>query len=115
MSFWSDQHLLEAGGNAEELLNKVARIVTWSTGCQCVWRGHPDEAWTLHSALFDRVEREDGTPPDEARLRQVESELLARAERSGFGGPPGTPELQRLAVLQHHGTATRLLTSREIR
>ena len=109
MSFWSDKHLLEAGGDAEALLAKVARITTWSRECQFVWRGHPDEAWTLHSALFDRIRHQDDAPPDEARLRQVESDLLARAAHRGFGGDPAVPELQRLAVLQHHGTATRLV------
>src|SRR6266511_2725554 len=109
MSFWSDRHLLEAGGDAEHLLAKVARITTWSTECRFVWRGHPDEAWTLHSALFERINREQNAPPDEARLRSVESELLARATNRGIGGGPGTSELERLAVLQHHGTATRFL------
>ncbi len=40
---------------------------------------------------------------------EVESALLRRARRRDLGGDPGTPELQRFAVLQHHGTATRLL------
>lgn len=109
MSFWTENHLLEAGGDADDLLNKVARITTWSTECQFVWRGQPDQARMLHSALFDRVQRHDGTAPDEARLRAVESDLLAKAALRGFGGQSGTPELQRSAVLQHHGTATRLL------
>ena len=109
MSFWSEKGLLEAGGDAEQVLAKVARITTWSTECRFVWRGHPDPDWKLHSALFHRVDQSDGAPPDEQRLRQVESELLARARRRDLGGGPETPELQRLAVLQHHGTATRLL------
>lgn len=109
MSFWSDRKLLEAGGDAEELLAKIARITTWSRECRFVWRGHPDEAWTLHSALFDRIRHEGGAPPDELRLRQVEAQLLTRAARGGFGGDAGVSELERLAVLQHHGTATRLL------
>jgi FRG domain len=109
MSFWSERGLLEAGGDAETLLAKVARITTWSTECRFVWRGHPDPDWKLHSALFHRIEHGDGAAPDEQRLRDFESDLLARASRHEFGGPPETPELQRMAILQHHGTATRLL------
>jgi hypothetical protein len=109
VSFWSYRHLLEAGGNAESLLAKVARITTWSTACQFVWRGHPDQAWTLHSALFERVRRQLGADPSEVQLREAETRLLAQALRRGVGGTPGDPELQRLAVLQHHGTATRFI------
>jgi hypothetical protein len=101
--------LLEPGGDAEGLLAKVARITTWSTECQFVWRGHPDPNWKLHSALFHRIEQSDGVLPDEQRLREVEVDLLARASRRELGGAPDTPQLQRLAILQHHGTATRLL------
>lgn len=109
MSFWSDRGLLEAGGSAEGLLEKIARITTWSTECRFVWRGHPDPNWKLHSALFHRISANDGTPPDERRLREVEAEILERATRRELGGGKDVPELQRLAVLQHHGTATRLL------
>lgn len=109
MSFWSDKHLLEAGGNAEEVLVKIARITTWSRECRFVWRGHPCEDWTLHSGLYERVQKKLGTPPDEARLRVFEKDLLDQAGRRDLGGGRDVPELQRLAVLQHHGTATRLL------
>ena len=109
MTFWSEHHLLEAGGDAEVLLSKVARITTWSTECRFVWRGHPDHEWTLHSALFERVKRHDGMDPDEQRLRQVEYDVAFQALHRGIGGGPETPELQRFAILQHHGTATRLL------
>ena len=34
---------------------------------------------------------------------------MTKAAHAGFGGDPQVPELQRMAVLQHHGTATRLL------
>jgi hypothetical protein len=109
MSFWSDRNLLEAGGNAGELLSKIARITTWSTECEFLWRGNRDEAWPLHSGLFDRLRIHSGHPPTEGELRTVETDLLRRAERSGYGGARGTPDLQRLAILQHHGTATRFL------
>jgi hypothetical protein len=42
-------------------------------------------------------------------MRDVEAALLRRARRRDLGGSPETSELQRSAVLQHHGTATRLL------
>ncbi|MBS1836080.1 MAG: FRG domain-containing protein [Actinobacteria bacterium] len=109
MSFWSDRRLLEGGGDAEDLLNKVARITTWSTECQFVWRGHPDQEWPLHSALFGRVQHAGGAPPNEDELRAVEQDLIASASARRMGGDATTPDLQRLAVLQHHGTATRLL------
>jgi hypothetical protein len=109
MSFWSERGLLEPGGDAEHVLGKVARVTTWSTECRFVWRGHPDPDWKLHSALFQRIQQSDGAPPDEERLREVESALLRRAVRRDLGGDLDTPELQRFAVLQHHGTATRLL------
>lgn len=109
MSFWSDMGLLEPGGNAEELLAKVARVTTWSTTCRFVWRGHPDPDWKLHSALFHRIAQGDGVSPDEQRLRDVEADLLTRASSRELGGTSQVPELQRLAILQHHGTATRLL------
>ena len=109
MSFWSDKRLLEAGGNAEQLLAKIARITTWSTQCQFVWRGHPSEDWTLHSGLYERVQTNRGTAPDESQLREFEQDLLARAARRDLPGGHTVSELQRLAVLQHHGTATRLL------
>lgn len=109
MSFWSERGLLEAGGSAEQLLTKIARITTWSRGCRFLWRGHPDQNWKLHAALFQRIAMSDQVLPDEARLREVEDALLARAGRRDFGGGLDTPELQRLAILQHHGTATRLL------
>ena len=58
---------------------------------------------------INAFEKSDGAFPDEQRLRRVESELVAHAMRRDMGAPFGTPELRRLAVLQHHGTATRLL------
>ncbi len=140
-SIWSSRHLLEGGGDAEELLTKVARITTWSTESQFVWRGQSDETRKLHSALFDRLLNHEPVPTDEhtlrlidekrrtpiqkkrlkqideqrlkqideQRLKQEEDFLLKRALERGIGGNADVPQLQRWAVLQHHGTATRLM------
>ena len=76
------------------------------------WRGQADANWRLDSSLVRRW-REHRTfmgpayPLDEARLRAHERDLLEQTREAGFSQPDS--ELELLAKLQHHGSATRLL------
>ena len=76
------------------------------------WRGQADASWRLDSSLVRRW-REHRTfmgpayPLDEARLRDHERDLLEQTREAGFSQPDS--ELELLAKLQHHKSATRLL------
>lgn len=83
---------MEAGKGAEDLLKKIARITTWSTESQWVWRGQSDERHMLHSALFHRLLQHDGAMPDEERLREVEQGLITRATQREMGGDSSIPD-----------------------
>ena len=83
------------------------------------WRGQADIDWYLDSTAVRRIRvprPEDdlvGTPVDflERRVREYERDLLARARLAGHGRQDGRDlhDLELLAVLRHHGAATRLM------
>jgi len=83
------------------------------------WRGQGDIDWYLDSTAVRRIHvprPEDdlvGVPADylERRVREYERDLLARARLAGHGRRDGRDlhDLELLAVLRHHGAATRLI------
>jgi hypothetical protein len=98
------------------------------------WRGQSDLAWPIDSSAVRRVRMHGGPPPNlapmlpgapggdaqiegddpaalEYYLQRYESYLLNAARRAGHGFQGGRElnDLELLAVLQHHGAATRLL------
>ena len=109
LSFWNDKALLQDSASDAELLQAIGRISTYSTEARYVWRGQPDLDWTLNPGLVRRLDeqRRWNGPVTESQLRGHEMQLLERARASGYGRTIGEVEL--LAILQHHGAATRLL------
>lgn len=98
------------------------------------WRGQSNLAWPIDSSGVRRVSLQGGPPTDlvpanpgvlngaaqidkddpaalEYYLQRYESYLLNAARRAGHGFQAGRElnDLELLAVLQHHGAATRLL------
>jgi FRG domain len=109
LSFWDDRALVQTSVSDADLLQAIGRISTFSSEARYVWRGQPDLSWKLNPGLMRRLDlhgRANG-PVTESQLRGHEGELLASARAAGYGRTVGDIEL--LAVLQHHGAATRLL------
>lgn len=109
MSFWDDQALVQTSSSDTELLQAIARISTYSSEARYVWRGQPDLSWKLNPGLMRRLDlhsRANGQVT-ESQLRGHERQLLSNARAAGYGRTVGDIEL--LAILQHHGAATRLL------
>lgn len=74
-----------------------------------MWRGQPDLSWKLNPGLMRRLDlysRANGSVT-ESQLHGHERQLLVSARAAGYGRAVGDIEL--LAILQHHGAATRLL------
>lgn len=109
LSFWDDTSLVQNSATDAELLQAISRISTYSTEARYVWRGQPDLRWTLNPGLVRRLseQRRWNGPLTESQLRGYEMQLLERARAAGYGRTIGEVEL--LAILQHHGAATRLL------
>lgn len=109
MSIWKSKALLFAPATDEALLQAVARISTYSSEARYVWRGQPDLFWGLNPGLVRRLQdrKRFRGPITESLLRGHEQQLLTSARAPGYGRQSGDIEL--LAVLQHHGAATRLL------
>jgi FRG domain len=87
----------------------VARVSTYSSEARYVWRGQPDLSWGLNPGLVRRLQdrKRFRSRITETLLRGHEQQLLDSAVARGYGTKSGAIEL--LAVLQHHGAATRLL------
>lgn len=94
----------------DELLRAVARIGSLHSGRRYVWRGIADARFHIRSSLYRSLLEESG-PPTEDAVRHRERVLLREARTWGLGlGPTGFfTDLHLLALLQHHGTPTRLL------
>lgn len=109
MSFWEDRALVQSPATDEELLQAIGRISTYSSEARYVWRGQPDAAWGLNPGLVRRLRNHNGAhwPVTETQLIGHEKQLLESAKAAGYGRNINDVEL--LAVLQHHGAATRLL------
>jgi hypothetical protein len=109
VSFWQSRALLYTPTTDEALLRAVARISTYSSEARYVWRGQPDLSWGLNPGLVRRLQdrKRFRNRITETLLRGHEQQLLDSAVARGYGGQSGAIEL--LAVLQHHGAATRLL------
>jgi hypothetical protein len=109
VSFWQSRALLYTPATDEALLRAVARVSTYSSEARYVWRGQPDLAWGLNPGLVRRLQdrKRFRSPITETLLRGHEQQLLESALARGYGRQSGHIEL--LAVLQHHGAATRLL------
>jgi hypothetical protein len=109
LSFWDDQALVQNSATDADLLQAVGRISTYSSEARYVWRGQPDLTWTLNPGLVRRLQEHGrwNGPVTESQLRGHEMQLLASGRAAGYGRTIGDVEL--LAILQHHGAATRLL------
>lgn len=109
MSFWDSRALLYTPTTDEALLRAVARVSTYSSEARYVWRGQPDLSWGLNPGLVRRLQlrKRFHNPITETLLRGHEQQLLESARAPGYGRQSGDIEL--LAILQHHGAATRLL------
>lgn len=75
-----------------------------------MWRGQSDIRWPIHSAAYRRLATTK-IALEEVSLRSYESDLLAQAEHHGYNLQDGRllTDLELLARLQHHGSATRLI------
>lgn len=75
-----------------------------------VWRGVADRSWPLHPGLYRRALRQHGSP-GEPQVKAIEQEILYMSRKAQYGFRVGREltDLELLAVLQHHGAATRLL------
>src|ERR1700730_16690786 len=113
MSFWNDRALVRTTSTDENLLQAIGRISTYSSEARYVWRGQSDLTWGLNAGLIRRLQlhtRSKG-PLTESQLRGHEIQLIKSARAAGYGQPDGRDigDVELLAVLQHHGAATRLL------
>ncbi len=76
------------------------------------FRGQADAAWKVESAAFRRLEKSDGDTPDKKRIiTYLQRDILEPARMNGYGIKDGQKlsDLELLAELQHHGTATCLI------
>ena len=109
MSYWEGRELAQTCATDEDLLQAISRISTYASEAKYVWRGQPKLDWTLNPGLVRRLQdhgRWHG-PITESQLRGHEMQLLDSARATGYGRDIRDVEL--LALLQHHGAATRLL------
>ncbi|GEM_PF-1692193 len=104
--------------SVDQLVRLVGRVGTLERGQKFVWRGVADASWQILSSLQVAIKRGDfakaklhSNPNDQDDLRQVERRILDGAHHWGIGVTEGgvMPDLQLLAMLQHHGAPTRLI------
>jgi hypothetical protein len=113
LSYWDDRELAQASATDEALLRAIGRISTYSKEARYVWRGQSKLDWGLNPGLVRRL-RQHGRangPVAEPLLYGHERQLLDSARAAGYGRSDGRliPDIELLAILQHHGAATRLL------
>lgn len=113
MSFWDRQALVHSSATDSELLRAIGLISTYSAEARYVWRGQSDLNWDLSPGLVRRLQVHSNAngPVTETQLRGHEMQLLASSRAAGYGriGSQIIGDIELLAVLQHHGAATRLL------
>lgn len=96
----------------DELMHAVSRIGTLNASRRYVWRGAADYRWHLESSLVREIRRLDLVGMySEVDVRATELAAIKAAREWGIGRELGASatDLHVLAVLQHHGVATRLL------
>lgn len=108
-TYWHTQGLAYTPATEEEVLNSIARITTRSVEAVYVWRGQADIAWDLTPGVVRRLAANGSSIPrtSDSLAAAHEAKMIHLARRSGF--IPETSALESLAILQHHGAATRLL------
>ena len=113
MSFWDRQALVHSSAADSDLLRAIGLISTYSAEARYVWRGQSDLNWDLSPGLVRRLQDHSSAngPVTETQLLGHERQLLASARAAGYGRTDGRiiGDIELLAVLQHHGAATRLL------
>jgi hypothetical protein len=110
LSFWDERALVQNSATDADLLRAIGRISTYGSEARYVWRGQPDLAWGLNAGLVRRLRQQSRAngPVTESQLRGHEMQLLESARASGYGRA-AVGDVELLAILQHHGAATRLL------
>jgi hypothetical protein len=97
-----------APASSTQLLIALGQFARLGIGA---WRGQASVEWGLDPSLVRRYrqhrEKRPGFALTEPDIRAVEKALIERARAAGLGA--GLGELELLALLQHHGAATRLL------
>jgi len=113
LSFWDRQALVHSSATDSDLLRAIGLISTYSAEARYVWRGQSDLDWDLSPGLVRRLQDHSNAngPVTERQLLGHEKQLLASARAAGYGRTNGRiiGDIELLAVLQHHGAATRLL------
>jgi hypothetical protein len=77
-----------------------------------MWRGQEDIDWPIHSAAFRRLKiKKEEAQITEKDMQWYERNLLKSATHKGFRHKDGITlsDMELLALLQHHGAATRLI------
>lgn len=108
-TYWYLKGLAYTPDTEEGVLNAIARITTRSVEAVYVWRGQADIAWDLAPGVVRRLEANGSSTPrvSNSLAAAHEAKMIDQARRAGF--IPETNALESLAILQHHGAATRLL------
>jgi hypothetical protein len=113
LSFWDRQALVKSSATDSALLQAIGVISTYSAEARYVWRGQSDLDWDLSPGLVRRLQNYSSANGSvtETQLLGHERQLLASARAAGYGRTSGRiiGDVELLAVLQHHGAATRLL------
>src|SRR5687767_3717067 len=89
-----------------ELLRDITNLVTADISRKYLWRGQSDSAWGVQPALYRRLLVSlQADPPSEDDIVAHETDLIRRA--MAFDYYQGNSYASSLALLQHHGAATR--------
>lgn len=96
----------------DQLWRAIGRLPFMSNDGPYAWRGVSDSRYELRSSLYRKLYG-DGSQGNlnEKDIRETELAMLAEARDWGLGktGYTEISDLQLLAVLQHHGSPTRLV------
>ena len=97
-------------GSFVELLSLLHEIPETPATQVRMWRGQSDISWPIHSSAYRRLALTESNPT-ENDLTYYEKKILNEATFRGYRNFEGLRlnDLDLLARLQHHGTATRLV------
>jgi FRG domain-containing protein len=113
LSFWDRKSLVHSSATDSDLLRAIGLISTYSAEARYMRRGQSDLNWDLSPGLVRRLQSQSSAngPVTETQLIGHEKQLIASARAAGYGRADGRTvgDVELLAVLQHHGAATRLL------